>query len=424
MAAKLTNKEKVSAEMAAFTPSRLAQAAKEAKEVLEEFPVALRLAGGVRPSSVVPLGPAQRRSAAAERALERAARDRSGRPARSVVRAAWQLRDPPLAADAQPPPPPPSADARAASEADYFTRRAYFLAQAGSKLAALLKHNHQLSSGSKLEQAVRCAEFELLGGLPKCPHCKHAVLKVSRERSLSAGQVFYHCTGRSEAGDAGAYVPCSFTAWAKDLPRLRWAASLEEPAPEQEEARDAGGASADAADLPALGAEAEGVTDVKAGVTLVEGHAAKAGLALPKDAMVLKTEVAGLLTAHRGPGGAFDIAAVLAKLAAKYPKAAVGRVTAARQGALRLSHSRPAHSSYRASALVPENDALARAFDKVAADMAAAGEEGARARQRWRAHLTACCLPCSVQDEDVQDGERRHPLLAHKDCEGGRAVQG
>jgi len=26
---------------------------------------------------------------------------------------------------------------------------------------------------------------------------------------------------------------------------------------------------------------------------------------------------------------------------------------------------------------VPENDALARAFDKVAADMAAAGEEGA-----------------------------------------------
>lgn len=247
--------------------------------------------------------------------------------------AAWQLRDPPLAADAQPPPPPPSADARAASEADYFTRRAYFLAQAGSKLAALLKHNHQLSSGSKLEQAVRCAEFELLGGLPKCPHCKHAVLKVSRERSLSAGQVFYHCTGRSEAGDAGAYVPCSFTAWAKDLPRLRWAASLEEPAAEQgdgEAGGDAGGASAAAdaaADAPALGAEAEGVTDVKAGVALVEAHAAKAGLALPKDAMALKTEVAGLLTAHRGPGGAFDIAAVLAKLAAKYPKAATGRVT-------------------------------------------------------------------------------------------------
>lgn len=92
---------------------------------------------------------------------------------------------------------------------------------------------------------------------------------------------------------------------------------------------------------------------------------------------------------------------------------------------VRLTLPAPGHFlSYRASALVPENDALARAFDKVAADMAAAGEEGARARQRWRAHLTVCCLPCSVQDEDVQDGERRHPLLAHKDCEGGRAVQG
>jgi len=54
------------------------------------------------------------------------------------------------------------------SKSAYFQRRAYFEGLKASDLAALLKHNHQLSSGSKLEQAVRCAEFEGETHLPLC----------------------------------------------------------------------------------------------------------------------------------------------------------------------------------------------------------------------------------------------------------------
>ena len=236
----------------------------------------------------------------------------------------------------------------ALSEADYFARRGAWEARKGSEMKELLKHNSQLFSGTKLELAVRCTEFEALGGMPKCPHCKSgAVMKVDVRPTLSAGQQVFVCKGGRQGGEEGAdsaaYIPCGFSVWARDFARLPWVGSLDQPPPQQPPP-PAGAAAAAAAPIPELDPSEAG--DLVVAVGRVMEQVAKEGLAVPKDASALRSELAGLISAHRDAvTNAFDLKAVMAKLQAKYARAAKGM-----------------------GALVAANDALADAFDAIAAE--------------------------------------------------------
>jgi len=230
-------------------------------------------------------------------------------------------------------------------EAAYFERRKHYESMSGATLSALLKHNGQLSSGSKLQQAVRCAEFSELGSLPRCPHCTKNVLRFSPDLSEIARQPILVCPGRVESESGQPFVACECIIKEADCPRRPWAA-IDEPAPEAPAAGAAAAAGGSQREQALASLAASDLSELKGAVAAVLAAAETMHLSLPKDKTQRSTEVAGLLAAHKA-GGVFDAKAALEKLAGKYPVAAKGF-----------------------TALVEANEPLAVAFDGLAAQVA------------------------------------------------------
>lgn len=201
------------------------------------------------------------------------------------------------------------------SSATYFSLRDSLSALSGAALTALLKHNRQLSSGSKLELASRCAEYSLVGALPQCPNCRTSVLKVSPELSAISKQITYACPGKYSSSEV--YSTCNYTATASQLPRQPWVDSVDKPQPPQSEAAQAQQAQQDAAAAvaPDWLQQISALQDLKAAATAVAAECARLNRTVPL------AEIAGLLNAHR-EGGLFNVSTVMSKLAEKYPQAA------------------------------------------------------------------------------------------------------